>query len=411
MCTNNRLVKIPIPEDYEKNIWKYPKQLAEQFKNNEIPTMAVKCGKCYECKKENARNWIYKIWLESLRHKDKCFITLTYKNKPKYNNLEKKELQKFIKRLRKDNPNNEIKYFGAGEYGETYGRPHYHIIILGYKPNDMKFWKLSKRGHRLYRSKYIRKLWGLGIETIQPFHPDEIGYLTLYLNKNDEMKKDINKKALAYKTFYMNELKIKHGILDIQRIGKNTKLVKKRRIKDLTKEKYKAYKKDYNELNKKITMTKEPEFQIYSKGMGWNTYIDKKYYKYDMILNNYKYEIPKEYLRKVIENIDKYKNNEELISYTVNEILNRKEYTEDEYKLFINLKDQIAILKAIEHNKNMLKQDYITQQRKQEIIKEIKQLEKQIEENYTEKLRIKEIQKMAINKNNIKLYKRHNSPF
>lgn len=44
--------------------------------------------------------------------------------------LQKHELQKFFKRLRR-NINAPIKYFACGEYGENTQRPHYHIIFFG----------------------------------------------------------------------------------------------------------------------------------------------------------------------------------------------------------------------------------------------------------------------------------------
>lgn len=411
MCTNKKLINLTVPDDL-KLMWKYPNYLAEKYEKNLQPQMLVKCGKCYECKKENARNWLYKIWLESLDYTEKIFITLTYKKAPKYNNLEKHELQNFIKRLRKDNPNNKIKYFAAGEYGEEKGRPHYHIIILGWQPKDLRFWKLSRKGHRLYRSKYLNKLWGLGIETIQAFHPDTVGYLTLYLNKNQELDESVNKKAVAYKKWHMNELKIKHGLLTTHKLSNNKiKLVKVKRVKDLTKEQHKAYKKDYNELMKSITMSKEPEFQIYSKGMGWNSYIKRKYYKYDMIINNYIYERPKEYLRKVYENMAKYKDNQDLINYTIQEALKRKEHAEQEYQIILNTKIEAEYREAIEFNNNMLKQNDITQEQRNKIMTENNKLTQLINDNMRLQEIGKEQQQKADNRDKIKLYKRHESPF
>lgn len=47
--------------------------------------------------------------------------------------LQKKEFQKFIKRVRRDleNENRKIKYFASGEYGENTERPHYHCLFFG----------------------------------------------------------------------------------------------------------------------------------------------------------------------------------------------------------------------------------------------------------------------------------------
>ena len=58
------------------------------------------------------------------------FITLTYNNEnlPPGDELCKRDLQLFIKRLRKVNPG--IRYFAIGEYGEEGKRPHYHAVIF-----------------------------------------------------------------------------------------------------------------------------------------------------------------------------------------------------------------------------------------------------------------------------------------
>ena len=172
-------------------------QIQQAYINKERPKMMVKCGKCYECKQERARNWTYKIWLESLSYKENCFITLTYKDNKKGNNLNKSDLQNFIKRLRKNNKI-EFKYFGAGEYGEKKGRAHYHLIILGWQPKDIKnmHGARSNKGNKLYTSKLIHDTWGMGRITIQPFGIDEIGYLTLYLNHNAEIETHINYKEI-----------------------------------------------------------------------------------------------------------------------------------------------------------------------------------------------------------------------
>lgn len=58
------------------------------------------------------------------------FITLTYDDEhlPPGAELSKRDLQLFIKRLRKRNPG--IRYFAVGEYGSQKGRPHYHAVIF-----------------------------------------------------------------------------------------------------------------------------------------------------------------------------------------------------------------------------------------------------------------------------------------
>lgn len=63
------------------------------------------------------------------------FITLTYDTDnvhitPRgFMNLDKRDVQLFMKKLRKQNTNT-LKYYACGEYGDKTKRPHYHIILF-----------------------------------------------------------------------------------------------------------------------------------------------------------------------------------------------------------------------------------------------------------------------------------------
>ncbi|MEM1832088.1 MAG: hypothetical protein QXJ97_11235 [Desulfurococcaceae archaeon] len=96
---------------------------------------------------------------------ENCFITLTYDNDhlPKDLSLTKREFQLFMKRLRKHfehkMPKDEkIRYAACGEYGEKYGRPHYHAILFNLDFPDKKLHKIV-RGHRLYTSETLQEIW------------------------------------------------------------------------------------------------------------------------------------------------------------------------------------------------------------------------------------------------------------
>lgn len=97
--------------------------------------LEVPCGKCLACRIKKRSEWALRMTLESYYWLEKSFITLTYndENLPPNGSLQKAELQKFIKRVRKrlDEKNRKIKYFACGEYGDQTGRPHYHAIIFG----------------------------------------------------------------------------------------------------------------------------------------------------------------------------------------------------------------------------------------------------------------------------------------
>lgn len=89
-----------------------------------------------------------------------CFMTLTYAEEPLSFNeqptLRKKDLQDFLKRLRKfektRNNDNTLKYYAVGEYGTIGHRPHYHLIIFNISDytrtrSNMVAEKIWKKGH------------------------------------------------------------------------------------------------------------------------------------------------------------------------------------------------------------------------------------------------------------------------
>ena len=60
--------------------------------------------------------------------------------------LEKSDLQKFFKRLRKLNTQTKLKYYAVGEYGGKTNRPHYHIILFNSNENHVELsWALEKK--------------------------------------------------------------------------------------------------------------------------------------------------------------------------------------------------------------------------------------------------------------------------
>lgn len=64
-------------------------------------------------------------------HEESMFVTLTYDEEhlPDSYSLDKAAAVRFLKRARKRL--GSFRYFLAGEYGEKYGRPHYHAIVFG----------------------------------------------------------------------------------------------------------------------------------------------------------------------------------------------------------------------------------------------------------------------------------------
>lgn len=97
--------------------------------------ISVPCGKCAHCLNKRRQQWTLRLLQEMNVAETATFWTFTYSDEklPKDGKLEKKEVQKAIKRLRQRNlkvSKKKIKYFLCGEYGEKTNRPHYHAIFF-----------------------------------------------------------------------------------------------------------------------------------------------------------------------------------------------------------------------------------------------------------------------------------------
>lgn len=125
----------------------------------------VSCGKCLACLSNKRRDWIFRLTQEHKASKGALFITLTYHSKYCPDELSKKHLQLFMKRLRKREIGNRIRYYAVGEYGSKTGRPHYHILLFNC---DLS-------------GETIRKSWKFGIVHIGQVTEASIAYCTKYV--------------------------------------------------------------------------------------------------------------------------------------------------------------------------------------------------------------------------------------
>lgn len=75
---------------------------------------------------------------ESTQHDHNCFATLTLNPDAEkaYPELDKPLVTSFLKRLRSAVEPRRIRYYLSGEYGERFGRAHYHAILFGISPGE-----------------------------------------------------------------------------------------------------------------------------------------------------------------------------------------------------------------------------------------------------------------------------------
>lgn len=123
----------------------------------------VPCRRCIGCRISYTQSWAARCMHEAKLHDASICATLTYDdfNLPENGSLRKRDVQLFVKRLRKQIAPAKVSYLYCGEYGENLHRPHYHIILFGYWPTDAKPWR-KKKDVQYYRSPALEKLWTKG---------------------------------------------------------------------------------------------------------------------------------------------------------------------------------------------------------------------------------------------------------
>ncbi len=150
--------------------------------------LELACGQCIGCRLEYSRQWAIRCVHETTQHEDNCFITLTYdeKNKPKDGNLQLRDFQLFMKRLRKYEKPKKIRFYHCGEYGEENNRPHYHSIIFGHDFQDKTLFT-QKGGYKLYTSTTLDKIWeNKGYATIGEANFETAAYVARYMLKKQK---------------------------------------------------------------------------------------------------------------------------------------------------------------------------------------------------------------------------------
>jgi len=146
------------------------------------------CGQCVGCRLERSRQWAMRIMHESQFYDDNCFITLTFddehlslrEEESPGNTLNVRDFQLFMKKLRK--VFSDVRYFHCGEYGERFGRPHYHACLFNVSFSDRKFFS-ERNGYQLYTSDLLDSIWGNGFCTIGSLTFESAAYVARYIMK------------------------------------------------------------------------------------------------------------------------------------------------------------------------------------------------------------------------------------
>lgn len=149
-------------------------------------TLLLPCGTCLGCRKAKAKGWALRCLLELHDHKQATFTTLTYDDVRVPNTLQKRDLQLFIKRLRRSLPTKSLRFFACGEYGEKNSRPHYHAILYGLSAD-----KDNSR---------INLAWAQGITRTYAVTPSAIAYTAGYTAKKYLSPRQNSEEHINYST-------------------------------------------------------------------------------------------------------------------------------------------------------------------------------------------------------------------
>lgn len=156
---------------------------------NEGHFVPVPCGKCPNCKRNRVAAWQFRLMQEDKVSLCSHFITLTYDTEfvPISDNgfptlvstvMKKNKkgklvslphplsFQAFMKRLRKHFPDQNLKYYCAGEYGEARRRPHYHAILFNCTDIEK-----------------VHQEWKFGAVHVGDVTKNSVGYTAKYINK------------------------------------------------------------------------------------------------------------------------------------------------------------------------------------------------------------------------------------
>ena len=156
--------------------------------------LEVPCGKCIACLQLRAKNWANRIILEAryCGFDNCCFLTLTYDNielekRNEVLRLDKRHIQLWLKRFRKDCDarGKKIRYYCCGEYGTSFYRPHYHVVLFGLSVTDIFiFYTNGKQVCSNGGASVQLKSWPYGYCFVAGFSEGSAFYVASYLGKS-----------------------------------------------------------------------------------------------------------------------------------------------------------------------------------------------------------------------------------
>lgn len=149
--------------------------------------LTYSCGQCLPCRIKKQSSWEFRNRMEFLTSHSSSFLTLTIADNKMQEWASRPPgywLRRFFDALRRlesrHGNRNPIRYFGCLEYGETYGRPHYHMLVY----NQVKsFLAPTPRSNGMPSSLHSLKQWPHGHVDAGTVTTASIRYVASYILK------------------------------------------------------------------------------------------------------------------------------------------------------------------------------------------------------------------------------------
>lgn len=150
-----------------------------------VRSLLLPCGQCIGCRLERSRQWAIRCMHEASLYDKNCFITLTYDegHLPFGDSLVYRDFQLFLKRVRRRFSSARIRFYMCGEYGEEFGRPHFHACLFNFDFPDKVYLRRGAKGSKLYTSKLLDELWGKGLCSVGDVTFESAAYVARYVMK------------------------------------------------------------------------------------------------------------------------------------------------------------------------------------------------------------------------------------
>lgn len=188
----------------------------------------IPCGKCELCRVDRRYTRAIQIMLEAEMHPESTyFFTLTYDEKhhtdPELNHDDWAQFMKNFrqtfcqakycllkyrgtKRQGKESSLTfkKIKQVMTGEYGDQFGRKHFHGIVFNHCFFDLvSTGTYSEKGHEIFTSPSLEKVWGKGIVQVSKVTFDLALYVSAYVTDpmDSDTDENLHRKKKQYGRF------------------------------------------------------------------------------------------------------------------------------------------------------------------------------------------------------------------